>query len=210
MLTLLPRRAGRAQRGFTLIELMVTIAVFSLLLWMAAPFFGLWLSNSRVRTVSDTFQTGARLAQAEALRLSRQVVFFLTNDANCNDATTAAANGAFWAIRTVELTGSGIAAKTLQCGQLADFASGVTISAVNGTSSAVCFNALGRQVANPDPGVGGIACALNANGRSEFEINKPGADRRLRVLVHLGGQVRMCDPERTLSDATPDGCPPPP
>jgi type IV fimbrial biogenesis protein FimT len=27
------------------------------------------------------------------------------------------------------------------------------------------------------------------------------------VLVSLGGQVRLCDPARTLSASAPDGCP---
>ena len=37
-----------------------------------------------------------------------------------------------------------------------------------------------------------------------------GRDRPLRVLVSLGGQVRMCDPAKILSAAAPEGCPPPP
>jgi hypothetical protein len=59
-----------------------------LLLGLAAPSFSQWTRNAQVRTVTDALQSGARLAQAEAVRRNRQVVFFLTNDAACA-ATTA-------------------------------------------------------------------------------------------------------------------------
>lgn len=194
----------RSSRGFTLIELMVTIALLAILLGLAAPSFALWIKNARIRTVGDALQTGARLAQAEAIRLNRQVVFFLTNDANCGNATNAADNGNFWAIRTVPLV-AGDAASTVQCGQLSEFAGGVTITA--DSSTAVCFNSMGRQITNTTPGVGGGAqCSPAANG-SRYDIAMTGADRRVRVLISIGGQVRMCDPDKTPSDTTPDGCP---
>lgn len=189
-------------RGLTLVELMVTIALLALLLGLAAPQFAEWTRNAQVRTVSDALQTGARLAQAEAVRRNRQVVFFLTNDTACGDTTAPAENGAFWAIRTVPLT-AGDAVETVQCGQLADIAAGVSITG----PTAICFNSAGRQAANADPGLGGTACALDAGGVSRYDVASTGSNRPLRVLVALGGHVRLCDPARTLSDTAPDGCP---
>jgi type IV fimbrial biogenesis protein FimT len=40
-------------------------------------------------------------------------------------------------------------------------------------------------------------------------VELAGADRPLQVQIKLGGQVRMCDPARTLSATQPDGCPAP-
>jgi len=74
-------------------------------------------------------------------------------------------------------------------------------------ATALCFNSAGRQVANADPGLGGTACVLDASGTSSFDITNSNADRPLRVLVTLGGGVRLCDPAKTLSSSTPDGCP---
>lgn len=193
------RHAG-SQRGFTLVELVVTIALLGVLLGLAAPAFGDWIRGARVRTIADALQSGARLAQGEAVRFNRQVVFFLTNDSNCSAATNAAANGSFWAIRTIGLT-AGDAVRTVQCGTLADVSPGVSI---NGPT-AICFNSAGRQATNASPGVGGAACALPASGTSIYDINATGA-RPLRVQVSLGGQVRQCDPARTLSTSAPDGC----
>ena len=191
------------QLGLTLIELMVTIALLAVLLGLAAPSFSEWMRNASVRTVTDALQTGARLAQAEAVRRNRQVVFFLTNDAACTTGTAAAANGAFWAIRTVPIVADD-AVEIVQCGQIADVAAGVSITG----PTAICFNSAGRQVANTNPGVGSTTCALDAAGVSAYNITvATGGTRPLRVLVSLGGQVRMCDPGRTLSATAPDGCP---
>ncbi len=202
MLTRPAQRHSPAQRGFTLIELMVTISLLAVLLGLAAPSFTLWSRNAQVRSVSDTLQNGARRAQTEAVRRNRQVVFFLTNSAACSSSTTPAANGSFWAIRTVALI-SGEAVETVQCGNLSDSAGSVSISG----PTAVCFNSMGRQVANASPGAGTATCSLAASGLSTYDVAALGADRALRVLVTLGGQVRQCDPARTLSTSNPDGCP---
>jgi type IV fimbrial biogenesis protein FimT len=198
-----PRPARRGQRGLTLIELMVTIALLALLLGLAAPSFREWTRNAQVRTVTDALQSGTRLAQAEAVRRNRQMVFFLTDSAECGASTAPADNGAFWAIRTVPLV-SGEASETVQCGQLADVAAGVGITG----PTAICFNSAGRQVANASPGAGSATCTLDASGTSTYDVAAGGASRPLRVLVSLGGQVRLCDPARTLSASAPDGCPP--
>ena len=196
------QRACAAQ-GFTLIELMVTLVLMSLLLGLAVPSFRVWVRNAQVRTVSDALQNGMRLAQSAALQRSRQVVFFLTNDAACTNTIAANANGSFWSIRTVPMT-AGEDAAVVQCGALADVAAGVTITG----PAAVCFNSMGRQTENAATGVTSGNCALAAAGVNAYNINSSGADRPLRVLLTLGGQARLCDPARALSDSAPDGCPP--
>ena len=192
----------RGQRGLTLVELMVTIALLSLLLGLAMPSFGLWTRNAKVRTVSDSLITGVRLAQSEAVRRNRQVVLFLTSTKTCGSGTTASANAAYWAVRTVALV-NGEAVETVQCGVLADTAEGVTLTG----PTALCFNSAGRQVANADPGVGGSACTLAASGVSTYDVAMPMGDRPLRVLISLSGQARMCDTARTLAPTNTDGCP---
>ena len=41
------------QRGFSLIEIVVTIAVLALILFAALPSLGTWLDNTRIRNVAD-------------------------------------------------------------------------------------------------------------------------------------------------------------
>ena len=105
-------------------------------------------------------------------------------------------------MRTLPLV-AGDAVEAVQCGQLSDVAAGVTIAG----ATALCFNSGGRQVANADTGIGGATCALDASGTSTFDISSSNADRPLRVLVTLGGSVRMCDPAKAAVASTPDGCP---
>jgi type IV fimbrial biogenesis protein FimT len=194
-------------RGFSVVELMIGVALMGLLTALAGPSFSDWLRNAKVRTVADGLQNGLRLGQAEAVRRHRQVVLFRTASQVCDETVTASNGGNFWALRTVALT-AGDPVETVRCGVLADVAAGVTITG----PTALCFSAGGRQVANPDPGVGGAACAVPVVASpSRYEVkfsnSVAGRDRPLSVLVTLGGSVRMCDPAKTLSANHPDGCP---
>ncbi|MGJ7614688.1 MULTISPECIES: GspH/FimT family pseudopilin [unclassified Variovorax] len=189
--------------GFTLIELAVTLAVMAVLMALAMPSVFAWIANARVRTVSDALQNGLRQAQAEAVRRSRTAVFSLTNDTAPKTSLTAVANGSHWSINFVAsstLDTAGIAT-FVEAGVLSVAGTGVRISG----PAAVCFNPLGRLVANASTGVTGATCSLSAT--PTYDIAMTSADRPLRVVVSLGGQVHMCDPARTLSSGAPDGCP---
>lgn len=191
----------KPSRGFSVVELMVAVALMALLLGLAAPSFTTWNRNAQIRTVSDALQNGLRLAQAEALRRQRQVVFFRTAATDCSNSISASTTGSFWAIRTIPMV-VGDPVETVQCGALSDVAAGVLIEG----PVALCFNSSGRQTTNASPGIGGSTCTLDASGLSEFDVSVAGGDRPLRVTVSLGGSVRMCDPARSRSAARPDGC----
>lgn len=188
-------------RGFSIVELMVAVALMALMLGLAAPSFTTWNRNAQIRTVSDALQNGLRLAQAESLRRQRQVVFFRTASTDCSNTVEASTVGNFWAIRTVPMV-VGDPVETVQCGVLSDVAAGVVI----GGPVALCFNGSGRQTANTNPGIGGPACVLAPSGTSQYDVTVHAGDRPLRVMVSLGGSVRMCDPARSRNSTSPDGC----
>ena len=195
------RSTRRAVAGFTIIELMVTVTLVAILVGLAVPAFNAWISNAQVRTVAEALQNGIRTAQAEAVRRNRQVVLSFTNATPALNAA-AVANGKNWSLQTVASLGD-TAGDYLQGGAMADVASTTTITS---GVSAICFNANGRLVTNTSPGPAGASCTASP---TTFNVTQPNADRNLNVLVQIGGQLRMCDPKRTLSSTSPDGCPVP-
>jgi type IV fimbrial biogenesis protein FimT len=191
------------RQGFTLIELMVGLAILSLLLAAAAPAVTTWIANAKVRTVSDSLQVGLRVAQAEAARRYRQTVFFRTASGACDNTATASATGNFWAVKTIALL-PGDEVEVVQCGALLETGNNITVTG----PVPVCFSTAGRYSAVADPGIGGsTACTVDASGSAVFDISGTGSNRALSVRVSLAGSVRLCDKAKTFSASTPDGCP---
>lgn len=60
--------ARAAARGFTLIELMIGLAIGAMLLLAGAPFFGDYINNSRLRESGNTLFAEALFAQSEAIK----------------------------------------------------------------------------------------------------------------------------------------------
>lgn len=78
------------QRGFTLLELVVTIAIVGILLALAAPQFSTALARNAGREVVTNWQESFYFAQAEAIRLQSDVLICASNDGTrCNGASFA-------------------------------------------------------------------------------------------------------------------------
>lgn len=74
----------KLQPGFTLIELMVTIAVMAILLAVAAPSFNDVTLNSRLGSYANNFVASANLARSEAIKRNAVVVMCVSSDGvNC-------------------------------------------------------------------------------------------------------------------------------
>lgn len=189
-------------RGFSLIELLVAVSVLAILTAVAMPSFSNWIRNAKIRTVADAVQSGLRVAQSEAQRRTRTVVFFRTSSKDCALAATAAANGQFWQVRVVpDPLQTGDVAEPVQCGTLTDVSTGVKLSA---SATALCFGADGRQTTMANPASIGVDCtAAAASYDIESEIKVADA-RALRVTVSLAGAPRLCDPAK--ASTAPDGC----
>lgn len=195
------------QHGFSLIELMVTLTILSLLLLIATPMFSTWIANARVRSVAEDMANGLRMAQSEAMRRNRPTVFVVTNSTPTQSAAPAT-GGRNWYVQALPLA-SGATSETATTSdyvQGGNYASQSDVS-VASTSSVLCFGSMGSVVAiaaTDAVNVLGVACTA---GAKTYTISRTGADRALKVYVGVGGQVRMCDPARTLGTSSPDGCP---
>lgn len=70
----------RQQIGFTLIELMVTIAILAIILSLAAPAVQTFVSRSTMRGISSDFTLGMQRARSEAINRNECVVICMSDD----------------------------------------------------------------------------------------------------------------------------------
>jgi type IV fimbrial biogenesis protein FimT len=208
----------RRPRGFTIIELMVTVAVLALLMLLGAPSFATWLQNSQIRTAAEGVLAGVQLARAEAVRRNMPVRFQLTDDLTA--ACALSNTGRNWVVSLFDVAGKcdqAPSADTNSAGAgdprivrvraAGEGSPNAGVTAVDtGANARACinFNGLGRQ----------IPCAAGANTLGlNIDVTNPnggscvadgGPMRCLRVVVSPAGQVRMCDPQFGAAD--PMGC----
>ncbi len=84
--------------GFTLVELMIAMAILGILASIALPAFDSFILGSRLRTYSNDFAAAARLARSEALKRNAQVRLCMSADGlSC---TTSGSWGQGWIVIT--------------------------------------------------------------------------------------------------------------
>ncbi len=165
--------ARAAARGFTLIELMVALAIAVLLLVLAAPGYATWVADQQIRAGAESVASGLRLAHAEAIRRNWQVEFVVDPAVG-------------WQITPV----GGALYQEARFGEGSDRA---VFTATPSTATTVTFDGLGRIVAaNAD-----ASAVLTA-----MAITHPvSGSRSLTVLVGGGRTgIKICDP--AVSDTT--------
>ena len=162
------------QRGVTLIELMIGIAIMAILLAVGLPGFKVWMLNTQIRTATESIQNGLQLARAEAVRRNEQVNFIL-------------GNGTSWTVSTV--AGTAIQSRPSSEGSV-----NVTVTVTPTGATTATFNALGR-LTNPTTAPTQIDLDVPTSLISAIQ------SRDLRLYITSGGQIRSCDP---IFDGTND------
>lgn len=89
-------RGSRRRAGFTLVELMVTIAVVALLLTVAIPSFVDFLRRNQVSSVANEFLGAINTARATARARNTCVTICKTNDASAANPVCNVASGSDW------------------------------------------------------------------------------------------------------------------
>lgn len=177
--------------GVSLIEVLVSMVIFSILLAAAMPSFSQFIQNRKVRSGTDAILQGLNLAKAEAVRRNTSVQVAISADTGwvvgCVTAVEADNNG----------DGLPDCTANIQTRPGGEGSAGVQSTAVT-----LAFNAYGKVP------------ALTAN--STINVDNPtagtceasgGSLRCLRVVVSPAGQIRTCDPQLTTTNASsPQAC----
>lgn len=179
-----PCAAHRSMRGFTLVELMVVVAVLAALMSIGAPSFMEWIQNSRIRSAAESLQNGLQIARAEAVRRNTNVEFVLQGT-----------KGA-WTVRLQQ-------GATFVQGSSAEGGANVTVASTPAGATTLTYNGMGRVSTGNADGSAPI---------TQLAVDLPAAvlpaakTRDLRVTVGIGGEIRMCDPDAGLPADDPRRC----
>jgi type IV fimbrial biogenesis protein FimT len=180
------RTNASAARGFTLIELMVTLALMAIMMVLAAPSFITFQRNSQLTSTANNFLASLSAARAEAMkRQLRTFVIPLTPgdwssgwmvfvDSNSTVSTTA-----------LSMDGGDILLSSVDA-----LPSSITIDSTSATSFVhsgvkyVMFNGTGFMSL-----IGG---GFPSGGADSLDFSN-GSETR-RVLASVAGRVRVCKP----------------
>lgn len=191
---------NRRTRGFTLVELMVVVAVLAFLLMMSGPSFAEWIRGSRVRGAAESIQQGLLRARSDAMTRNQSVSFRLmagtsgSLDATCKTASTSAS----WVVSVDDPTGqcdvlaSSVSPRIIAAMSAGDGAAQVAVSAVSSSAAAadtVTFDATGQVVGATSGAIRSVAIAQASGG-----------GRRYEVRISPVGSIRLCDPDVAASD----------
>jgi type IV fimbrial biogenesis protein FimT len=183
-----------AMRGFTMIELMVAVAIGALLIFLAAPSFTTFLRNSEIRSTSESIVNGLRAAKTEAARQNQRVMF-----------TLAGGNSASWAINLATDPDScaGAASPPIQAYVKEEAGKNSKITVTPPTKLTVCFDGVGRVVNQGTPNDHILSIDVESTVACEA--------RPLRIVVDDASAatprgLRMCDPNPSLPADDPRYC----
>lgn len=178
-----------SDRGFTLTELAMAMAIIAITLSYAAPYARTWIANTKIRSAADSLQNGLRFAQLEAVKRNQSVEFVLTTStpiASNVGTLIVSNNGVNWVIR-VDTSANSTPSYTFIRGQSgSEAANGIAVTA---GQSPIVFSALGRVV--------------SATGQVQIDFDDANLtdDRPLRVIVSPAGRIKMCDPSKPAGNA---------
>lgn len=180
-------------RGFSIVELMIAVAIVGILFSLAIPAFNVYMGNTQLRATAETFNNGLQSAKAFAASRNTPVELILTNSGDIANLTTAEAVtlAAGWMIRTTDRT-QFIEGKNPDEGKRGTNNN----TQISGTVGSVTFTPLGSTTL----AAGAVFSFTNPTLGNCASDTPAGQVRCLNVIVTTTGRVKLCDPATTAPD----------
>jgi type IV fimbrial biogenesis protein FimT len=183
--------APSSPRGFTMLELLVALAIAALLLTIGMPSFTTFVRNSEIRSAAESISNGLRMARTEATRLNAPVSFSLVGGGDPS-----------WAINAFDSATATLIQPPIQ--QFSKLETGKNSKVVTTPANAVAvtFNGMGRVI-SPSP--------IATPNLQQIDVSSivAGEARTLRIYVDDARSIRICDPDpalKLLVPADPRAC----
>jgi type IV fimbrial biogenesis protein FimT len=188
------------QRGFTIIEVVIVVALAAFLLAAVAPSVSTWMRNTRIRTAAEAISNGLQQARNEAVRRNQSVGFYLVSDTSAvsmSDSCALSASSSGWVVALASPANKCATDRDtfIALRPPGDTANGLSVSSKDTSgndATTVSFNGYG-QISSASP----ISCIKLSNPSDTTA-------RALNIAVNAGGQIRMCDP--AVSSGDPRAC----
>jgi type IV fimbrial biogenesis protein FimT len=166
------------QTGFSLIEMMIAVAIIGILAAFAMPSYFDWIQNTRIRTAAESILNGIQKARSEALMRNTNVKFTLGDNSAW---TVECANVAACA----DKPGGLLDERTSEEGSTTD----ISITTIPAAGDSITFNNLG------------IKSTTAVDQLTQVDVDMDGmTDSRDLSIRIAGGSVRMCDPNTGADD----------
>lgn len=181
------------KKGFTLIELMVAIAIMGVLMVIAIPHFSSWIVNSRMRNIAEGINVALIRSKNVAITsINENIILTLNGDTSwkIEKTTIPFANyGVNTSVSTIE-----IAKKSAS-----ESSKGVTINVSPAGATIITFNSYGRIVPNLD-GSESIS-SIDVTSTNNIDGVTP-----LKVIIGKGGASLVCSNPPSPNPSNPTDC----
>jgi type IV fimbrial biogenesis protein FimT len=190
-----------SQRGFNLIELMVTIVILGILLMVGLPAYTEWMQNLKIRSAAESVQHGLQLARSTAIARNTQVSLVFPTDGDLSYIV-------YSPISPSNLPADFRAPAAALINEVRRYnqgedAAGASVVVAPAGGYMVTFGALGNRVINPDGSP--VLDQIDIDSATMPSVSYT-AIRPLRIVINAGGSTRSCDPHPNVPVGDPRHC----
>ena len=169
-------------RGFTLLELIISVTVAGILAAIAVPSFQGIIANARTRSTAESFNLALQLARSEAIKRNARVSFRFT---------TAGAWTVCSSVSTTVQTSCTPTSGIVQVKDASEASGNVTIAPTPNDAAMITFTQTGR------PFLDSALAWKNPDGTNEvtsMDFSSTAGSNTYRILITSSGSIKLCNP----------------